>query len=226
MEDSIDWILHSLILRLGAPLEKSFEQASDLELVSRARQGDEAAFAEIVGRHSPRVFRIASKFFRQREAVEDAAQEVFLKAYTQLPSYEERGSFEGWLSRIATNTCINILRSAKRRPESTFSDLAKDENDWMEQRLTDFADPRQRSIESKLLAADLAEKLLEKMSPDDRTVLTFVDGNELSIKEVAGMTGWSESNVKVRAMRARQRMRQALEKLLHKKKSIGGAGKG
>lgn len=210
---------------VGAPLEKLYEQASDPELVSLARKRDEAAFEEIVRRHSGRVFRIASKFFRQREAVEDAAQEIFLQAFSQLASYEERGSFEGWLSRIATNMCINILRSSKRRPEFTLSDLTKDENDWMGQRLTDMADPQHRSIENKVVAADLAEKLLEKMSPDDRAVLTFVDGNGFSIKEVAGMTGWSESNVKIRAMRARQRMRQAVEKLLNRKKSIGSAGK-
>lgn len=214
-----------ILLLVGAPLEKPYEQASDLELVGLARKRDEAAFEEIVHRHSGRVFRIASKFFRQREAVEDAAQEIFLQIYRQLSSYEERGSFEGWLSRIATNMCINILRSAKRRPEFTIANLTKDENDWMEQRLSDIADPRQGSIESKLVAADLAEKLLEKVSADDRAVLTLIDGNELSIKEVAGMTGWSESNVKVRAMRARQRMRQVLEKLLNRKKSIGSAGK-
>jgi RNA polymerase sigma-70 factor, ECF subfamily len=177
-----------------------------------------------VRRHSPRIFRIAGQFFRRREAVEDAAQETFLKAYTQLGSYEERGSFEGWLARIATNTCINVLRSAKRRPEYTISELTKDEDDWLEQRLTDVSDPHQSSAESRLLAADLAEKLLEQVSPEDRTVLTLMDGNELSVKEVAGMTGWSESNVKVRAMRARQRMRQAFEKLFNKKKGTESAG--
>jgi RNA polymerase sigma-70 factor, ECF subfamily len=209
----------------SALLEQSFEQASDLELVGLARQGVEAAFEEIVRRHSPRIFRIASQFFRRREAVEDAAQETFLKAYTQLKAYEERGSFEGWLARIATNTCINILRSAKRRPEYAITELTKEEDDWLEQRLTEVSDPRQSSVENQLLAADLAEKLLEKVSPDDRTVLTLMDGNELSVKEVAGMTGWSEANVKVRAMRARQRMRKALEKLLNRNKSTESAGK-
>jgi RNA polymerase sigma-70 factor (ECF subfamily) len=207
-------------LWLGAPLlEQSYEQASDLELVSFARKGDEAAFEEIVRRHSPRIFRVASQFFRRREAVEDAAQETFLKAYTQFSSYEERGSFEGWLVRIATNTCINILRSAKRRPEYSISELTKEEDDWLEQRMVNVLDPKQSSVENQLVAADLAEKLLEEVSPDDRTVLTLMDGNELSVKEVAGMTGWSESNVKIRAMRARQRMRQAFEKLLSKKKA-------
>jgi RNA polymerase sigma-70 factor (ECF subfamily) len=188
-------------------------------LVNLARKGDEAAFEEIVKRHSPRIFRVASQFFRRREAVEDAAQETFLKAYTQLSSYEERGSFEGWMVRIATNTCINILRSAKRRPEYSISELTKEEDDWLEQRMVDVLDPKQSSVENQLVAADLAEKLLEEVSPDDRTVLTLMDGNELSVKEVAGMTGWSESNVKIRAMRARQRMRQAMEKLLGRKKS-------
>jgi len=91
--------------RAGAALVIEIEQASDLELVSLAREGDERAFEEIVRRYSPRVFRIASRFFRQRAQVEDAAQEAFLKAYIQLSSYEGRGSLEGWLARITANQC-------------------------------------------------------------------------------------------------------------------------
>ena len=99
---------------------------------ARSRGGDESAFAEIVRRYGPRVFRVAGRFFRQREQVEEAAQEVFLKAFTQLDTYEGRGSFEGWLTRIATTTCLNLLRSAKRRPELTVSDLTEDEGAWLE----------------------------------------------------------------------------------------------
>jgi RNA polymerase sigma-70 factor (ECF subfamily) len=209
----------------GAVLERQYEQASDLELVHFARQGEEAAFEEIVQRYSPRVFRIASQFFRRREAVEDAAQDIFLKIYTQLPSYEGRGSFEGWISRLASNTCINTLRSAKRRPESTISELTDDENEWMAQRLTEVADPRQKSIENDLVAVNLAEKLLAMVPPEDRLVLTLMDGDELSVKEVIDITGWSASKVKMRAMRARQRMRQAVEKLLKGKKSLESAGR-
>ncbi len=84
--------------------------------MSLARQGSEPAFEEIVRRHSPRVFQIASRFFRRREMVEEAAQEAFLKAYTELSSYEGRGSFEGWLARLTTNICLNLLRSSRRRP--------------------------------------------------------------------------------------------------------------
>ena len=85
-----------------------------MDLARFARDGDESAFEEIMRRYSPRVFRFASRFFRERSLVEDAAQEVFLKAFTELDSFEGRGSMEGWLTRITTNTCLNMLRSSKR----------------------------------------------------------------------------------------------------------------
>ena len=181
-----------------------------------ARAGDESAFAEIVRRYSPRVFRFASKFFRQRSVVEEAAQEVFMKAFTQLGSYEGRGSMEGWLTRITTNTCLNMLRSAKRRPELASADLSKDESTWLENQLSEVAAERHRSSERSFVAADLADRVLENLSPDDRVVLTLIDGEDASVKEVAELTGWSESKVKVQAFRARRRMRAAVEKLLGK----------
>jgi len=167
-------------------------------------------------RYSPRVFSVASRFFRQRSLVEEAAQEVFLKAYTQLGSFEGRGSFEGWLTRIATNTCLNMLRSSKRRPEFTVSDLTDDEESWLEQQPA--GDGREHaSVENSLVAADLADRLLAVLPPEDQQALLMIDGEEASIKEVAEVTGWSESKVKVRAFRARRKLREAMEKLLNHK---------
>lgn len=203
---------------MGALLSNGHEQASDLELARLARDGDESAFSEIMRRYSPRVFRVASRFYRRREQVEEAAQEVFLKTFTQLGSYEGRGSMEGWLTRIATNTCLNLLRSAKRRPELNISDLTEDESTWLDTHLADASAERHQAVEHSLVAADLADRVLSVMSPDDRLVLTMIDGEDAPVKEVAEMTGWSESKVKVRAFRARQRMRQAVEKLLGRKK--------
>jgi len=180
--------------------------------VRLARDGDEAAFEEIVRRYSPRIFHIASRFFRQRSQVEESAQEIFLRAYTRLADYEGRGSFEGWLTRIATSTCLNLIRHHKRRPE--FIDLTTEESDWLEDTLNGAAIERQRSVEENLVAADLAQKVLETLSPDDRLVLTLMDAQEFSVREVAEMTGWSESKVKVQAHRARRRMREAVGKLL------------
>jgi RNA polymerase sigma-70 factor, ECF subfamily len=146
--------------------------------------------------------------------VEEAAQEVFLKAFTQLDSYEGRGSMEGWLTRIATNTCLNMLRGAKRRPELTVSDLTENENDWLDEKLMNVANEKHRSVEHDLIAADLADRVLGVLSPEDRLALTMIDGDDASIKEVAKLTGWSESKVKVRAFRARRRVRETMEKLL------------
>jgi RNA polymerase sigma-70 factor, ECF subfamily len=186
--------------------------------VSLARAGSEAAFEEIVRRHSPRVFQIAGRFFRQRELAEEAAQEAFLKAYTQLSSYEGRGSFEGWLARLTTNLCLNMLRSAKRRPEAVVADLTDDEGEWLDNQLSDLSTVRHRSSERGLVAADLAEKVLREMSADDRLVLMSLDGDDLSVKEVAAMTGWTEAKVKTQASRARQRMRAAVEALLSRRR--------
>ena len=181
-------------------------------MASLAQNGDESAFAEMVRRYSPRVFSVASRFFRQRSLVEEAAQEVFLKAFTQLGSFEGRGSLEGWLTRIATNTCLNMVRGAKRRPEFTVSDLTEDEQSWLDHQPIDRSE--RTSVENNLVATDLADRLLSVLSPEDQQALLMIDGEKASIKEVAEATGWSESKVKVRAFRARRKVREAMEKLL------------
>jgi RNA polymerase sigma-70 factor (ECF subfamily) len=186
----------------------------DIVLVRQAQEGDESAFAEIVRRYSPRVFSVASRFFRQRSLVEEAAQEVFLKAFTQLANFEGRGSLEGWLTRIATNTCLNMIRGSKRRPELTVSDLSAEEDNWLEQQLSDAQQP---SVENDVVAADLADRVLSVLSPEDQQALLMIDGEQASIKEVAEATGWSESKVKVRAFRARKQVREAMERLLGSK---------
>src|SRR6266404_4444403 len=136
-------------------LTNSHEQTSDLELARLASEGDESAFAEIMRRYGPRVFHVASRFFRQRSLVEEAAQEIFMKAFTQLGNYEGRGSMEGWLTRIATNTCLNMLRSAKRRPQLTTSDLTEAESGWVYIALAHAAPEQHKSRERSLVAADL-----------------------------------------------------------------------
>ena len=182
-----------------------------MELARQAQDRDESAFSEIVRRYSPRVFSVASRFFRQRSLVEEAAQEVFLKAFTQLKSFEGRGSMEGWLTRIATNTCLNMLRSAKRRPELSLADLTEDETTWLEQQVPVS---ERSSVEESLIAADLADRVLEVLPAEDQLALLMIDGEDASVKEVAEATGWSESKVKVRAFRARKKVREAMEKLL------------
>jgi RNA polymerase sigma-70 factor (ECF subfamily) len=212
----------------GRFLSHGHEQDSDLELARFALEGDESAFEEILRRYSPRVFRFAAKFFRERSLVEEAAQEVFLKAFTELGSYQGTGSMEGWLTRITTNTCLNILRSSKRQPELVVSDLTEDETNWLDNNLAGAAMERHESSERSLVAADLAGRVLQTLNADDQLVLTLMDGEDASVNDVVKLTGWSESKVKVQAFRARRRMRKAVEKLLGQNpigaKSLRGQG--
>jgi RNA polymerase sigma-70 factor (ECF subfamily) len=157
---------------------------------------------------------VAHRFFRDRGHAEEAAQETFLKAFAQLKSFEGRGSMEGWLTRIATNTCLNMLRSASRRPELLTSDLSDDETEFLDT-VSSQVGGETLDAEQKVVALDLAERLLETLSPEDRLALMMIDGEGASVNEVAEVTGWSESKVKVRAFRARKKAREALKKLLH-----------
>jgi RNA polymerase sigma-70 factor (ECF subfamily) len=202
---------------LGSKLTVEVEHASDIDLARQAGSGDELAFEEIVRRYGPRVFRIAGRFFRQRSAVEEISQEVFLRVYTQLGTYEGRGSFEGWISRIATNTCLNEIRKAKRHPEFYAADLTDDEENWLETRVagSSLSDDY---FERGIIAADLADKVLGSIAPEDRMILIMLDGEDLPVKEVCEMTGWSQSKVKIRAMRARRKVRKTVERMINSRR--------
>lgn len=198
-------------------MANDYQNLADAELARASVEGDEAAFGEIVRRYSPRVFSFSSRFFRRYDLIEEAAQEVFLKAFTQLKNYEGRGSLEGWLTRITVTTCINILRSTKPQNELTVSDLSDDETAWLENTLLNASSVNHRSEEDKLIAADLVNRVLENLPPEDSLILQMLDGEGASIKEASSATGWSESKVKIKVFRARRRMREMVEKLLSAK---------
>lgn len=197
-------------------MAQDLQNISERELAAQATGGDEAAFGEIVRRYSPRVFRVAARFFQPYSLIEEAAQEVFLKAFVQIGKYEARGSLEGWMTRIAVTTCINLTRSnkGKRQTEFSISDLNADEADWLEEKIYNASAINHRQEEEKLIAADLVKRILAVLPPEDALVLTMMDGEGESVKEVAQMTGWSESKVKTKAFRARKRIREILLKLL------------
>ncbi len=194
-----------------------YQNLPDTELAKASVRGDEAAFGEIVRRYSPRVFSFSSRFFRRHDLIEEAAQEVFLKAFTQLKNFEGRGSLEGWLTRITVTTCINILRSTKPQNELMVSDLSDDETVWLENKLANVSSANYQNEEDKLIAADLVSRVLETLPPEDSLILQMIDGEGASIKEASAATGWSESKVKIKAFRARRRMREAVQKLLNAK---------
>jgi RNA polymerase sigma-70 factor (ECF subfamily) len=189
-------------------------RATDELLALAARDGDDAAFEQILDRHRRRVARIIGRFFDRPERVEDVLQEVFTKAYFGLVDYSPaRGkSFSAWLSRVAINACYDELRRAKRRPEGSIADTTADEAEWLGAQLS--TRPRASDAESTLISRDLANKLLARLCADDRVVLTLLDAEEMTVAEIAGVLGWKISKVKVRAHRARKSLRRVLGEFL------------
>ena len=176
----------------GQPLE------DDVRLVRRIRDGDRGAFEELVGRVYPRVARIAGRFFRQADAVDDIVQEVFVKAFVALGSWEARVPLEHWLTRIAVNACYDELRRRKRTTghdgRAPAAELSDDPHVWERE-------------ETRLWAA----QVLAQLPAAERLVLTLTVLEDLSVADVAELTGWSKVNVKVRAFRARRRLKKLLD---------------
>jgi RNA polymerase sigma-70 factor (ECF subfamily) len=190
------------------------DEPSDVELVARACAGEDAAFEELFNRHRRRVALIASRFFRQREQIEEIVQESFTKAYFALSDFsnQQEAAFASWIARIAFNSCYDELRRMKRRPESTMSNVSEEESMWLKEKAR--AAGTENDIETATVSRDLAGKLLSRLSPEDRLVLVMIDVEGLSVSEVASLNKWSISKVKVRAHRARARLRRVLKSFL------------
>ena len=141
--------------------------------------------------------------------MEDIAQEVWLKAFEKLSSFRGEAPFEHWLMRMTVRTCYDFLRGHQRNRESSFSELSEPENDWLEK----FAAAPESASENADAAKLLVERILEKLSPQARLVITLLEIEDRSVKEIAELTGWSVPLVKVRAFRARAEMRKILSKM-------------
>lgn len=189
-------------------------EPTDIELVARVNAADETAFEELFNRHKRRVALIAGRFFRQREQVEEIVQDSFTKAYFGLSEFgnQQENSFASWIARIAFNSCYDELRRMKRRPESSLSDISEEDSAWLSGQLR--ANRALPNVESTAITRDLAEKLLARLSPVDRLVLVMLDMEGMSVADIARSNKWSISKVKVRAHRARARLRKVLEKFL------------
>ena len=185
----------------------------DADLIAAVLNGDTASFEELVKKYQPRVFATARRYARRESEVEDIVQEVFLKGFQKLKSFRGDAPFEHWLMRLAVHTCYDFLRSHQRNREMNFSDISSEETDWLERFAADPANAR----EDAAAARELVDRVLAKLSPAARLVLTLLEIEDRSVKEVAALTGWSVPVVKIRAFRARAEMRKCLEKMAREK---------
>ena len=190
------------------------EQQTDDVLVAAVGAGDEKAFEQLFERHRRHVARVAGRFFAQREQIEDIIQDCFTKAFFALGTYHgtHAASFKAWLTQIAVNCSYDQLRRTRRRPEQTLGDFNDSESHQLATQLRAAgasSDPERTAV-----SRDLAVKLLARLGPDDRLVLTLLDVEGFSVAEIGEMMGWSVSKVKVRAHRARAHLRRVTRKLL------------
>ena len=168
-------------------------QSEEARLIAACRGGDSDAFADLIRLHERRVFRLAGRFFRRPEDVEEAAQETFLTAWRKLHTYRAEAPFEHWLTRVCLNCCYARLRKARPTEELDAESVeapAGDSNAHLE-----------------------VEALLRNLPAEDRFVLLLLHGEGWSIGEIAERLGWSRSKVKVRAFRARRKLRRILEEV-------------
>jgi len=182
---------------------------TDAELIADVLSGRAASFEILVERHSPRIFAIARRYARRDSEVEDIVQEVWLKSFQKLATFRGDAPFEHWLARLAVHTCYDFLRAHKRNREWTFSELTEPEQDWLDRVVTS----PDEGGESAAAARQLVERLLEDLSPPARLVITLLEIEERSVREIAELTGWSVPLVKVRAFRARAEMKKWLARL-------------
>ena len=179
-------------------------------LVDRARSGDDNAARELIRQLYPLVAKIVRGYRPRRAAEEDLAQMIFVKVFQNLAQYSGKVPISHWVSRIAVNTCRNQLMAEQARPELRHADLSEEQAAMLENLASDNA----LSPDRKLAARDLVEKLLAMLKPVERLVIDMLYLQERSVAEVQKLTGWTAATIKVRAFRARQKLRKQIGGLL------------
>lgn len=177
------------------------------DLVVRAREGEDEAAREIMRQLYPTVARIVRAHRPRRTAEEDLCQMIFVKVFRKLDQFRGQVPLTHWVARIAVNVCRNQFAAEKARPELRHADLSEEQANFLE---TVAAKDESAGPDEKLAVRDLVEKLLTMLKPIERLVIDLLYLQDRSVSEVQQITGWSAATVKVRAFRARQKLRRFL----------------
>jgi RNA polymerase sigma-70 factor, ECF subfamily len=195
-------------------------RSSDAEIVRQVLDGNVNAFESVILRHRGLVLTIVKKHVPE-DAVEETAQEAFVRAYQALPTFKGTGAFSQWLSSIAVRTCCDYWRKAYRSREIPISQLTEKHSQWLEEVISQRPEEALDEREHQMEAREILNWALGKLSAGDRIVLELVYLEGRSVQETAELLGWSNANVKVRSFRARMK----LEKLLRRVKDQGRRGR-
>ena len=183
---------------------------NDRELVKQAQKEDKEAFEELVRRHQARVFAVAGGILRNKEDVEDIAQQVFLKAYFSLKRFDQRAAFSTWLYKITVNECWDLLRKRKVRPLLYEADLSEEQA--RQYGASEERAEQAQDVSERLEKRQELERLLDCLEERDRTMLVLKEVQGFSVEEIAEVLGINGNTVKVRLFRARQRITERMRR--------------
>jgi RNA polymerase sigma-70 factor (ECF subfamily) len=180
-------------------------EQTDEQLVTVILQGQhQDAFAELVTRYKAGICRLVARFVENFSDQDDLVQEIFYQAYTRLNQFKPGLLFKRWIHGIAVNKCYDYLRAKKRRPyQESFEQLESEGQEFSKEKANDH--------ETEIL--EKLSRAMEKLSAEDRLVITLLELEDLSVEEVARLTGWGNSKVKTRAFRARNQLQTIIEQL-------------
>jgi RNA polymerase sigma factor (sigma-70 family) len=185
------------------------EQGSDQSLVSAAMAGDVTAFTALCRLHSPRVFGTVRQITRNHEDAEDALQDAFMRAFVHLKSFDGRAQFATWLTRIALNSALMILRKRKYYPTVSIDSGPEDDDRFLCFEVADRADdPERRLLKSETAAR--VQRAVAELDPIPRVAMEFWTFDELSAREGARKLNISKAAFKSRLSRARAALRSEL----------------
>jgi RNA polymerase sigma-70 factor, ECF subfamily len=192
-------------------------QVDDIALVQRAKDGEDAAFRELLERHQGRVYHHALRLMGNAEDAEEVLQDTFLKVFRHLDRFEERSRFSTWIYRIATNEALMRLRKARRAREVSLDErLERDGGEWAGDEIRDFARTAlDHAMDAEIRAA--LEETLQELPPEYRVVFTMRDVDGLTNAEVAEVLDISVAAVKSRLHRSRMYLRNRLSRVFRER---------
>jgi RNA polymerase sigma-70 factor (ECF subfamily) len=183
------------------------DPTDDAQLVARTRDGDDDAYADLVGRHQQRVYRVAYRITGSHEEALDVAQETFLKAYRKLGSWKPRAPFGAWLARLAVNQAIDHRRRIARHADERTVGLDAAPPATAGSATAGDAYAARREIDERIGSA------LTELSPAQRTAFVLRHYEGMAVAEIAPVLGCSVGSVKVHLFRAMRRLRVLLHDL-------------
>lgn len=187
-----------------------YDKFDERGCLRRIEQGDEVAAKELLHQFYPFVLKLVRAHLPRRVGEEDLVQMIFIKVFHKLGQYRGRMPLEHWISRIAVNTCLNELKAERIRPEWRLGDFSAEIAAGIEKLAATEVDTA--TNDDVAVAKKIVAQLLEQLSPEDRLVIILLHMEERSVDEIHARTGWNRSVIKVRAFRARAKMKKMLAK--------------